>query len=324
MRAAQLGASGPNLSVIGHGTWEVGGRADRPAEPETQAVASVLTAIDSGMNWIDTAETYGAGRAERFVTCLSPAPGRTCCFEAGAYSVEFRVWVRTVAGTLGIERTLRRLGGDRVDMYMLHWADPFVSLVDTWSAMCELVDAELVRWIGVSNFSQDLVETCHALRPVDFIEVELSMLNRDSKQLISWCSVNGVGVPTYGYSGTACSPALAALPRTTRQRFSIQASSTRLCFQLGLPVDALAQIGQALGCTPGQLALAWAAHQDGVTSVLSGSRKPSHIEENALAGDLRLPEAVLLSIDETLEASAAAPSRSEHPATDAVEARQRG
>ena len=188
-------------------------------------------------------------------------------------------------------------------MYMLHWADPFVPLVDTWSAMCELVDAELVRWIGVSNFSQDLVETCHALRPVDFIEVELSMLNRHSKQLISWCSVNGVGVLTYGSLGYGLlTGARRSAPDNEaavlyRGLFDKTVLPARLAV-----VDAIAKIGQSVGCTPGQLALAWAAHQDGVTSVLSGSREPSHIQENALAGDLGLPEAVLLSIDEMLEA----------------------
>ena len=80
--------------MIGHGTWEVGGRADRPAEPETQAVASVLTAIDSGVNSIDTAETYGAGRAgSEYFTCLSPAPGRICSSKLAPIPLRFRVSV---------------------------------------------------------------------------------------------------------------------------------------------------------------------------------------------------------------------------------------
>jgi aryl-alcohol dehydrogenase-like predicted oxidoreductase len=187
-------------------------------------------------------------------------------------------------------------------MYMLHWADPFVPLVDTWSTMCELVDVGLVRCIGVSNFDRDLVERCHALRRVDFVEVELSMLNRDSAELISWCSANGVGVLTYGSLGYGLlSGARRSAPANDaavlyRGLFDEAVLPARLVI-----VDAIAEIGRELGCTPGQLALAWAAHQRGVTSVLSGSREPRHIQENAQAGDLHLTEAVLLRINEKID-----------------------
>ncbi len=96
------------------------------------------------------------------------------------------------------EKSLGRLGTDRIDLYQLHWPDETgVPLEETWGAMGDLQDAGLVRHIGVSNFDRGQIEACLAMRHVDSLQPEFSMLVRAHGDLIRWCGEQGVGVVSY-------------------------------------------------------------------------------------------------------------------------------
>jgi len=312
MRTARLGTRGPELSVIGFGAWELGA-ADflGPAPPRDQMVDAVKTAIDSGIDWIDTAEVYGDGRSEEVVglaiqgrrdevllaTKVAPAPDGS-----GFRPEEVR---------RACTESLRRLRTGRIDLYQLHWPDEDgVPVEETWGAMGALVDEGLVRWIGLSNFDRALIERCEAVRHVDSLQQEFSMLVLDDRELIRWCGEQGIGVVSYGPLGYGLlTGAITAETRFDPKDFRSGYDAWEYWQRLFAPgrlerslavVDAMRPIAERLGVTPGQLALAWNVQQPGVTSAIAGSRDPEHVRSNAAAGDLELDEATLAELDALL------------------------
>jgi aryl-alcohol dehydrogenase-like predicted oxidoreductase len=312
MRTERLGSRGPDLSVIGFGAWEVGGSEFLgPAPPRDQMLEAVRAAMDAGIDWIDTAEVYGKGASEevvglaiqgrrddvRIATKLAPGPDGS-----GFRPDEVR---------RGCTESLRRLRTGHLDLYQLHWPDETgIPVEETWGAMGALIDEGLVRWIGVSNFDRELIERCEAIRHVDSLQQEFSMLVLDDRELIRWCGERGIGVLAYGPLGYGLlTGAITAETRFDPKDFRSGADDWDYWQRLFAPgrferslavVGALRQVADRLGVPPGQLALAWTAHQPGVTSAIAGSRDPAHVRSNAGAGDVELDEPTLAELDALL------------------------
>lgn len=313
MKTQKLGSRGPELSVVGFGAWEAGAGSEwGEAPPKEQIVAAIRTVLDTGIDWIDTAEVYGDGLSEEHValaiaghrdevliaTKVAPAPEGS-----GFRPEEVREACR---------RSLKRLQIDHIDLYQLHWPDETgVPIEETWGAMAELVDEGLVRHIGVSNFTRELLERCEAIRHVDSLQQEFSMLQLGDRDLIRWCGEQGIGVLSYGPL------AYALLTGTITEQTTFDATDFRsgsdgssdfwqALFAPGklgrslAVVEAMRPIAERLGISLAQLALAWNAHQPGVTSAIAGSRNPEHVRSNAAAGDVRLDEATLAELEAIL------------------------
>jgi aryl-alcohol dehydrogenase-like predicted oxidoreductase len=305
VRRRRLGARGPEISVIGYGAWEAGGTAWGPNESEDVVIDAVRTGIDAGIDWIDTAEVYGDGVSETLV-------GRAISGRRDDVLVATKVAPQPEGSGFApaqvrdaCEKSLGRLGTDRVDLYQLHWPDDGgTPLEDTWGAMCELQDAGLARSIGVSNFGREQIERCLAIRHVDSLQPEFSMLVREHAELIRWCGEQGIGVITYG--PLAFGLLTGAITNDTRFApgdwrgeeqeegpFADPAGSLAV-------VDRILPVAERIGCTLSQLALAWNIHQPGVTAAIAGSRNPSHVRANAAAGDIELDGAALAELDALL------------------------
>ena len=298
----RLGSAGPDLSAVGFGAWEAGGGAEWGASPpEEQVLAAIAAVLDTGISWIDTAEVYGKGRSEELVgraiagrrdevllaTKVAPAP----------YGTGFRAdEVRRAC-----EASLRRLGIERIDLYQLHWIDEDVPVEEPWTAMAALVDAGLVRWIGVSNFDRGQIERCEAIRHVDSLQQEFSMLERGDADLIRWCGDQGTGVVTYGplayglLTG-AIDASTTFHPDDHRARPDSLFGPARRPAGLAV-VEAMRPVAARLGCSLAQLAVAWNVHQPGVTSAIVGSRDARHVADNAAAGAIALDDATLAELD---------------------------
>ena len=280
MRTTQLGSNGPDITVIGFGAWEAGGDMWGRNESEDAVIGAMRAGFDAGMNWIDTAEVYGKGVSEGIVgRARGRAPG------PGHRGLEARSGVRGLgvpsgAGPRGMPRaSLGRLGIDVIDLYQLHWPDATgVPIEDTWGAMAELQDAGTVRWIGVSNFDQALIERCEAIRHVDSLQQEFSMLALDDRDLIRWCGEHGTGVVTYGPLGFGLLTGTISRERATsvdglaagRRGRPVHRREAR-----PRPADrrrAATRSPSASDITMAQLALAWNVAQPGVTSAIAGSR----------------------------------------------------
>jgi aryl-alcohol dehydrogenase-like predicted oxidoreductase len=300
MRTARLGASGPELTVIGFGAWEASGTAWGPNESEDAVVAAMRAGFDAGINWIDTAEVYGSGVSESIVGKAVAGRGDVLVASkvgpkpdgSGFRPAEVRA---ACAASLG------RLGIDRLDLYQLHWPDETgVPLEDTWGAMAGLQDEGLVGAIGVSNFDRGLIERCEAIRHVDSLQQQFSMLALDDRDLIRWCGEVGTGVVSYGplgfgfLTGTLTRERAAQIDDWRREEGVTAADEVERALAL---VERLRPIADGLGISMAALALAWNHHQPGVTSAIAGSRDPDHTRDNAGAGDVILDETTLAAIE---------------------------
>jgi aryl-alcohol dehydrogenase-like predicted oxidoreductase len=162
----------------------------------------------------------------------------------------------------------------------------------------------LVGAVGVSNFDRGLIERCEAVRHVDSLQQEFSMLVLEDRDLIRWCGEQGIGVLSYG--PLAYGLLAGAITReTTFARGDHRAGSSGLFgpAERGRAlavVDALRPIAERRGISLAQLAIAWNVHQPGVTSAIAGSRDAAHVRSNAAAGDVALDPGTLAEIDAIL------------------------
>jgi aryl-alcohol dehydrogenase-like predicted oxidoreductase len=307
----RLGARGPTISVVGYGAWEAGSSEWGAAPPDDHVVQAMITAFETGVTWIDTAEIYGSGRSEELVA--KAIEGRP----------EVKVFTKVASAPRGtgyqasdvrraVEASLRRLGRDAIDLYQLHWLDETdARLEETWAAMAALVDEGLVRWIGVSNLTEGAIERCERIRHVDSLQPHLSMLWQERLPLLSFSSRNGTGVIAYGplafglLTGT-----ITPGTRFPRDDWRSGSRGLRAYEQLFVPhrlhrnlevVERLKPLAGRLGTSLARLALAWVLHQPGVTGVIAGSREPDHVRENSSAGSVRLESADLEEIESVLE-----------------------
>ena len=170
--------------------------------------------------------------------------------------------------------------------------------------MGDLQDAGLVRHIGVSNFDRSQIEVCLAIRHVDSLQPEFSMLTRANGDLIRWCGEQGVGVVSYA----PLAYGLLTGAITTETRFpdgdwrgteQDEGPFSDLGASLAI-VEGLRPIAERLGCGLAELALAWHVHQPGGTSAIAGSRNPEHVRTNASAGDVELDDVTLKELDTLL------------------------
>ena len=305
MQTRRLGSQGPEISVIGFGAWEAGGGVWGPNESDRQVIDAIHAGLDAGIDWIDTAEVYGRGESERLVGLAIDGrrDGISIATKVGPSPDGTGFAPDQVAAAC--DASLGRLGIERIDLYQLHWPDETgVPLEDTWGAMASLVDAGKVGAIGVSNFDRAMIETCEAIRHVDSLQQEFSMLALEDRDLIRWCGEQGTGVVTYSPLGVGF-----LTGRYTRQEAERiddwrsgdagWTSPAKLddVFRI---VDGLRPIAERLGITMGQLALAWNVAQPGVTAAIAGSRNAAHVAANADAGDVELDDGTLMEIEALL------------------------
>jgi aryl-alcohol dehydrogenase-like predicted oxidoreductase len=318
MRMRALGANGPDVSVIGFGAWQAGGRGWGPNPPEAEVIAAIHAAIDAGINWIDTAEIYGSGQSELVVgRALADTRHRERMLIASKVAPKGSgTGFRAKQVRKACEQSLVRLGTDVIDLYQLHWTDRSVSIEETWGAMASLVDDGLVRWIGVSNFKQKLIERCEAVRHVDSLQPEISLLTPELLDLAAWCGDHGIGVVPY--SPLACGMLTGAITAETvfpRDDFrSGKMWDSELYAEFFAPgkldkslavVDGLRPIAARVGCTVAQLSLAWLLAQPGITSPIVGTRNADHIVEDAGVAAVVLDPSTLAEIQAAAKAGPA-------------------
>ena len=291
--------------MIGYGAWEAGGDAWGPNASETAVVEAMRAGLGAGINWIDTAEVYGngvseglvgkavAGRREEVIVASKAAPAP----EGSGFRPE---QIRAAC-----DASLARLGIDVIDLYQLHWPDEVIPVEEAWGTMAQLQTEGKARWIGVSNFDRDQIERCLAVRHVDSLQQEFSMVALEDRELIAWCGQVGVGVVSYSPLGAglltgAIGPATTFGPGDWRLTEGQNLfGPEHLPRHLAL-VEALRPIAERLRMSLAQLALAWNFAQPGVTAAIAGSRNPAHVRTNAQAGDLVLDGETLQTIEALL------------------------
>jgi aryl-alcohol dehydrogenase-like predicted oxidoreductase len=314
MDRRRVGGTGIELSVVGlGGAWLGHDLTDKSAVDRASGV--LQAALASGVNWVDTSENYfdtgnetviGAALAsmpDSFLVCSKVAPGALRSGGASGFRPE---QVRRAC-----EDSLRRLGRDHLDVYLLHWPDRTgqVPLADTWAAMTDLADAGHVRSIGLSNYRQDDISACHRQRRVDVIEDGLNLLEYlGSREMFAWCGEQGIAVTIFE---PLASGALTDRPfEQVRQRWvggpwdDVTVYPGLLCLEnadrIRQVTDGLRAVGSRLGATVAQVAIAWVLSQPGVASAIVGSSNADRARDNARAAELHLDESALQTIEDLI------------------------
>jgi len=291
-----LDAAGLRTSVIGLGTWQFGSREWGYGEAYAAETAPALVrrAIELGITMFDTAEVYGPGHSERIMAgALAGIPSEV---RAGlVVATKFLpiapaepIVARQASGSR------RRLAVDALDLYYAHWPNPLVSVRRTMQALRPLVDAGLVRRVGVSNYGLGRwQEAERALRaPVVANQVRFSLVSPGpADDLVPYAAAMDRLVVAYSPLGQGL---LSRDPRAVHERpRGIRGAGrhfrTGARARLAPMAAALREIGEAHGATPAQVALAWVLHHPN-TVAIPGARTVAQLEENAAAADLVLAD----------------------------------
>lgn len=325
MRTRSLGKEGPKLTTIGFGTWAVGGpyRFGWGPQDDEESIAAIRRAVESGVNWVDTAAVYGIGHSEEVVgRALQPWKVGEGVFVATKCG---RKWVgpRDSGGLVfdlrpesirqECEESLERLGLETIDLYQFHWPDTETGtpVEESWGTMTELVDEGKVRWCGVSNFSTELLARCERIRHVDSLQPPFSLVNRSArKDLIPWCREHGTGVIAYSpmasglLTGAFSSERIANLAEDDWRRRSPDFQEPRLSKSLEL-VEGLRPIASRLGVELPALAVAWTLAIEGVTAAIVGGRSLDQVDDWLPAADVSLTDADLAEIEDLVRVTGA-------------------
>jgi diketogulonate reductase-like aldo/keto reductase len=263
MRTVKL-PSGERIPLLGQGTWHL---AEVAARRDTEILA-LRGGLDLGMTVIDTAEMYADGEAEKLVG-EAIAGRRDEVFLVSKVLPQHATARGTVAACEG---SLRRLGTDRIDLYLLHWRGR-VPLADTIEAFGGLQQAGLIRHWGVSNFDMP-----------------------DMKELTARPGGPEVATDQVLYNLSRRGPELNLFPLLRQLRVPIMAySPIEQGRVLGHPV--LREIAELHHATAAQIALAWVLRRDDVCAIPRASR-PEHTNENRAAADIQLDQADLSQLDQ--------------------------
>ncbi len=321
--------SGTELTVsrIGLGTWAIGGWMWGGSD-EADSIAAIHAAIDHEINLIDTAPVYGFGRSEEIVgKALAPNGLRN------------RVVIATKAGLdwsnghpfrnasrerifAEVEASLKRLGTDYIDIYQVHWPDPFTPIEECAEAMLSLVKQGKIRAIGVSNFSRLQMREFRQVFRIHTVQPPYNLFERESEEeVLPYCFWHGIAVLAYG---PLCRGLLSGQMKLGT---TFSGDDQRLIdpkFQpppYGQYLRAVAELDRFARENYGKrvihLALRWVLDQPGVSAALWGARRPSQLEPLSQVMGWTLGNDAMREIDRIVRATVKTPVGAEYMAPPA-------
>ena len=315
-----LGTTGWEITTVGFGAWAIGGgdwSFGWGRQDDTESVEAIRHAVNSGLNWIDTAAVYGLGHSEEVVArALAPIPegDRPLVFtkcglrwdDADPMAPARRIGE---AGSLRheVEQSLRRLQTERIDLYQLHWPPEDGTPIEAyWTTLLQLKEEGKVAALGLSNHSAAEVAQAEALGHVDAVQPPFSLIVRDrGADLIPLCRANNTGVIVYSpmqsglLTGAFTAERVAALPANDWRRRSDHFTGANLTANLAL-ADALKPVAARHGASQAAVAVAWALAWPGVTGAIVGARRPEQVDGWLEAAGLALTAEDLAELAEAV------------------------
>jgi len=301
----ELGKSGLKVSVIGLGAWQASGKAWGADVEDDRIVRAMVRAHELGVNLIDTAEAYGGGHSEEVVARAIREIGRD----------NLVVATKVHGGHLryndvlkAAEHSLRRLGVKEIDLYQVHWPDPWeqVPLKHTMSAMEKLYKEGRIRAIGVSNFAvRDLEEAKRHLSEASIVsnQVRYNMLQREiEEEVIPYCRKESITIIAYSplaQGALTGKYGLSNKPSDDVRRGNKLFTDENLR-EISRLLTVLESIAKKRGRTIAQVAMNWLLRGGNVVPI-PGAKNPKQAEENAGAAGWRLSEQELMEIGRILK-----------------------
>lgn len=283
---------------------------------ETESIATIHRALEWGVTMLDTANVYGAGANEELVgralrsggirrddVVIATKFGIVSGADGGQGTRGDAEYVRR-----SCDESLRRLGVDHIDLYYQHRVDPDTPVAETWGALAELVTAGKVRHLGISEAGADTIRAAHAVHPIAALQSEWSLWTRGIEaEILPTCRELGIGIVPFSPLGrgmlTGTVTSVDQLAATDMRRGFPRFSGDNLDHNLEI-VTTLRTIADRIGCTVGQLALAWVQQQGADVVPIPGTKRRTYLAENVAAADIELDTDTLAQIE-----AAAAPER---------------
>lgn len=324
MQDRQLGNSEIKTSVVGLGTWAIGGWMWGGTD-ERSAIEAIQASIDAGVSLIDTAPAYGMGLSEEIVgkalngrrhnkVIISTKCGLVWHTTQGRHF--FDASGKPVHRYLGsdsiryeVEQSLQRLGVETIDIYHTHWQDPTTPVAETMQTLLDLKQEGKIRSIAASNITVEDMEAYCQAGQLDAVQEKYNMLDRDLEEnILPYCRKNNVSVLSYS------SLALGLLTgkigperqfagddlRIENPRFTVENRQ-----KVANLLAAFEPITLERGISLAQLVIAWTLAQPGITYALCGARNAQQAIENAHAGDIILTDDELTLMNQAVEQHAA-------------------
>jgi aryl-alcohol dehydrogenase-like predicted oxidoreductase len=310
MQTRILGKDGPELTVIGFGAWAIGGpwQFGWGEVNDDESIDAIHTAIDLGINWIDTAAVYGFGHSEEVV-------GKAL------EGIRTKVFIATKCGLINdgsgnavnnlqpksirreIEDSLRRLRTDYIDLYQIHKPDPTVTVEESWQEMIRLKEEGKAKYIGVSTYDTSLLERCFKLGLLQSLQPAYNLLKREAaEEVLPYCLKNEIGVVAYSPMQAGLltgSFDINKLAVDDWRRKNSYYSEPRLGKTIQF-VEKLKPLAAKQNKTVGHLAVAWVLKNPAVTSAIVGARNSGQVKKNVLAIEYLLSDKECNLIEELL------------------------
>jgi pyridoxine 4-dehydrogenase len=248
------------MRITGKGIW------GPPADP-AGALATLRRAVELGVNFIDTADSYGPNISEELIAeALAPYPaGLVIATKGGWERVGPGQWIHNASPKHladAIDGSLKRLRLERIDVYQLHIPDPAVSFDASMEALARAQQQGKIRHIALSNVSLEHLERARKIVPIVSVQNRYSFADREWDFLLDHCEKHKIAFIPWAPLG-----------------------------QNRLAQEAVERVARHLGATPLQVALAWLLQRSKVMLPIPGTSSVAHVEENIQAAGLRLPEA---------------------------------
>ncbi|HEY6496757.1 MAG TPA: aldo/keto reductase [Trebonia sp.] len=257
------------VTRLGYGTMRLPGPGvwGDPKAPD-EAVRVLRRAVELGVNFIDTADSYGPVVAEPLIfKALHPYPADlVIATKAGLSRQGPGVWTpigRPEYLRQQAEMSLRLLGLEQIPLFQLHRVDPKVPLEDQVGELAQMREEGKIRLIGLSEVAVDQVRAAQAVTPIATVQNRYNLADRGSEELLDYSTANGIGfIPWF--------------PLATGK--------------LAEPSSPLAALAEKRGVSPSQLALAWLLHRSPVMLPIPGTSSVAHLEDNVAAAGIALSE----------------------------------
>jgi pyridoxine 4-dehydrogenase len=246
------------MRLTGKGIWG-------PPPDHAAALATLRRAVELGVNFIDTADSYGPNVSEELIgEALAPyKSGVVIATKGGWERVGPNQWIHNASPKHleeAVEGSLKRLKLERIDVYQLHIPDPAVSFDASMETLAGLQKAGKIRHIALSNVSLDYLERARKIVPIVSVQNRYSFADREWDYILDYCAKNKIAFIPWAPLG-----------------------------QNKQAHDVLEKIAKQLSATPLQVALAWLLHRSPATLLIPGTSSVEHLEENVAAASLKLP-----------------------------------
>jgi pyridoxine 4-dehydrogenase len=256
------------VRLTGPGIW------GPPADPR-EATRTLHRARELGIDFIDTADSYGPDVAERLIReALHPYGNIRVATKAGLARPGPDRWVPLGRPEYLIQqahKSLRQLGVERIDLWQLHRIDPKVPRDEQFGAVAALLDAGVIRYAGLSEVSVEEIEAASQYFPVATVQNRYNLVDRASEEVLAHCERRGIGFIPWFPLGAG---------------------------ELTQPGSSIDKIARRHGGTVSQIVLAWTLRKSPVMLPIPGTSRVAHLEENVAAARIVLTDAEMATLDE--------------------------